>query len=86
MYAATMPATIWIMKRRMPRTIEMAPMRTMPTVTWIRQPLSGKLALVCMGEPCRALVAHGRIEQAPADPEEDPCIDGERETEAQAYV
>ena len=33
-YAATMPATVWMMKRRRPRTIEMAPMSTMPTVTW----------------------------------------------------
>ena len=35
-YAATMPATIWMTKRRTPRTIEMAPMRTMPTVTCFR--------------------------------------------------
>ena len=76
MYAATMPATIWMTKRRTPRTIVMAPIRTMPTVTWEYQRLPEVLEDACMKDFHRTLVPHSWVEEASADSEEDPCVDG----------
>lgn len=71
------------MKSRIPRTIVMALMRTIPTVTCIRHTVSIKL----VGElKARGVRAYGWVEKSSTDTEVHPCIHSQTESERQTDI